>query len=222
LAEGAESKVHSLYRGREFNVAAVRLVDAGGDEIERKADLIKVHSNGQSVVKVAKVRGIKEQHDLHKMYFWINLDWSELSNLISEQAMYLAYKYPVATNSLMVELSYLQELVKDFYTDIYLSENYHVIRRREKMMSVSGNKVVASESLTFEGDIRDLLACCKDPGLMLVPRNKCFTPVISKNDEYSLESSVDFHQHSLAEEYNSCTVLHQFINLSMKTSKSSI
>lgn len=218
MAEGAESKVHSLHRGRESDVAAVRRVDAGGDGVEREADLIEVHSDGQSVVEVAEVRGVEEQHDLHKMYLWHNLDWSELSNLISEQAMYLAYKYPVATNSLMVELSYLQELVKDFYTDIYLSENYHIIRRREKIMSVSGNKVVASESLTFEGDIRDLLACCKDPGLLLAPRNKCFTPVISMNDEYSLESSVDFHEHSLTEEYNSCTVLHQFINLSTKTS----
>ncbi len=83
MAEGAESKVHSLYRGREFNIATVRRVDAGGDEDEWEADLIEVHSNGQSVVKVTEVRGVEKQHDLHKMYFCINLDWSELSNLIS-------------------------------------------------------------------------------------------------------------------------------------------
>lgn len=49
------------------------------------------------------------------------------------------------------------------------------------MMSISNNKLVSSESLTFEGDIRDLLACCKDPGLLFVARNKAFTPIISKH-----------------------------------------
>ena len=72
--------------------------------------------------------------------------------------------------------------MKDFYTDIYLSENYHIIRRKEKMMSVSQNKLLLSETLTFEGDIRDLLACCDDPCLLLVDRSKHFTPVFSKKD----------------------------------------
>ena len=48
------------------------------------------------------------------------------------------------------------------------------------MMSVSTRKVVVSESLTFEDDIRDLLTCCDDPGLFYVDRNKNYTPIISK------------------------------------------
>jgi hypothetical protein len=65
------------------------------------------------------------------------------------------------------------------------------------MMSVSNNKLVSSESLTFEGDIRDLLACCKDPGLLFVSRNKSYTPIISRNEEYTMASSVEFHAHYL-------------------------
>lgn len=48
-----------------------------------------------------------------------------------------------------MELEYLQELIKDFHTDIYLSENYHILRRREKVLNPSTNKVITTESLTF-------------------------------------------------------------------------
>jgi len=37
----------------------------------------------------------------------INLVWNELNNMISESALYSAYKYPIATNSIIIELSYL-------------------------------------------------------------------------------------------------------------------
>ena len=73
----------------------------------------------------------------------------ELSDQISESALYSAYKYPIATNSIVMELEYLQELIKDFHTDIYLSENYHILRRREKVLNPSTNKVITTESLTF-------------------------------------------------------------------------
>lgn len=79
-----------------------------------------------------------------------------------------------------MELEYLQELIKDFHTDIYLSENYHILRRREKVLNPSTNKIITTESLTFEGDIRDLLACCSDPLLYYNERDKHYGPIFSK------------------------------------------
>ena len=90
-------------------------------------------------------------------------------------------------NSFVVEWKTLEKIVENSQKELFMAENYQLIKKEEKAYNYWLDRSENAECYSFERDIRNCISEIEEPELLVVERERSFLPVLTVDKEYSFE-----------------------------------